>query len=289
MLEKQEFGRTGHMSTRLLFGAAAFYNTTDPDVVKKTMDLVDEAGINHIDTAKSYGESQRMLGPWLKHNRKKVFLATKTENRTYKEGLEDIQKSLDLLQVDSVDLWQMHCLAEPEEWEKAKDEEKGVIRAFREAKEKGLVKYLGVTSHGMKAPSVLYNALQYYPFDSVLVPWNWSMMQDERYKTDFFRLSDACRESRTALQIIKTVCRGPWPEGTEPKLNTWYEPMTEQEDIDTAISWAMNLSHAFINSAAEISLLEKIIRAAGENRRSVNDEEMALRAEKMGMKNLFSW
>lgn len=288
MIEKKEFGRTGHNSTRLLFGAAAFYSTTEPDIVKKTMDLIEEAGINHIDTAESYGESQRALGPWLKHNHKKVFLATKTKYRTYKEAKEDLKLSLDLLQVDSIDLWQMHCLAEPEEWEAAKDEENGVIRAFKEAREEGLVRFLGVTSHGMKAPEVLTSALEYYPFDSVLVPYNYPIMEDPKYREDYKRLSELCMQTKTAMQIIKTVCKGPWPETAERNFGTWYEPLSSQKEINTAVGWALNQKHAFINSAADISLLPKIIAAAQMDNPPVDNETMAAVANNTGMSNLFS-
>lgn len=285
-MEKLKFGRTGHLSTRLLFGAAAFYNTTDPDIVKKTMDIITEAGINHIDTAKSYGESQKMLGPWLKHNRKDIFLATKTELRTYKEAKEDIQRSLDLLQVDSVDLWQMHCLAEPEEWEIARDRENGVLRAFIEAKDEGLVKNIGVTSHGMKAAGIMNQCIEEYNFDSVLTPCNYIVLGDKTYSDDFIKLKENCKNKNVALQIIKTICKGPWPEGTEPKLNTWYEPFTNPEDIEIAIGWALKQEGAFINSAAEISLLPLVIKAV-EKARDITEEEMADLAKRTGMSNLF--
>ncbi|MDA3851650.1 MAG: aldo/keto reductase [Spirochaetaceae bacterium] len=271
-----------------MFGAAAFYNTNDTDEVMRTMAQVEEAGINHVDTAKSYGESERLLGPWMKHNRKKVFLATKTESRGYKEAKEDIQCSLELLQTDHVDLWQMHCLAEPEEWEKAKDEEKGAIRAFKEARDEGLVRFLGVTSHGMKAPSVLASALEYFPFDSVLVPYNYAIMKDKNYAEDFNRLSQLCREKNTAMQIIKTICKGPYKEGEQGKYNTWYEPLTQQEDIDIAVGWALNRDHCFINSAAEMTLLHKIAKAAQTGHRTISDDEMARAAKRIGMSNLFA-
>lgn len=286
MIEKSEFGKTGHFSTRLLFGAAAFHNTKDPDIVKEMMDLITEAGINHIDTAKSYGESQKMLGPWLKHNRKDIFLATKTEARTYKEAKDDLYESLDLLKVDSVDLWQMHCLAEPEEWETAKDREHGALRAFTEAREEGLVKYLGVTSHGMKAAGIVNQCINEYPFDSVLTPYNYSIIQNQTYQEDFFKLKKNCEEKNVALQIIKTICRRPWPEETKQKLNTWYEPFTNSEDIGIAIGWALKQKDVFINSAAEVSLLPYIIQAV-EEARDVSDDQMAEMAKKTGMTNLF--
>lgn len=286
MIEKSKFGRTNHFSTRLLFGAAAFYNTKDSDVVKKTMELVEQSGINHIDTAESYGESQKMLGPWLKHNRNKFFLATKTKYRTYKEAKEDIKKSLDLLNVDYVDLWQMHCLAEPEEWNNAKDPETGALRAFIEAKEEGLVKFLGVTSHGMKAANVMNTCINEFNFESVLTPYNYSMMQDNQYKSDFEMLYNNCKEKNVALQLIKTICKGPWPIDAEQTYNTWYEPLTNQADIDSAIGWALQKKGAFINSAADVTLLPKIIQAAEKNKK-VSEKEISDLAMNLGLSNLF--
>jgi len=288
MIEKMEFGRTGHKSTRLLFGAAAFYNTTDPDDVKKTMDTVDRFGINHIDTARGYNKSEEMLGPWLKHNRERFFLATKTEARSFKDAMTDLEKSLDFLKTDHVDLWQMHCLAEPEEWEKARDEENGAIRAFREARDKGLVRFLGVTSHGMKAPVVLKSAVDYFDFDSVLLPYNYPIIQDNAYNKAFCQLYEDCKKRNRAIQIIKTIAIGPYPDAEGQTYNTWYKPLVSQSDINTAVSWAMNLENSFINSAAEMSLLEKIAQAADTNRSPVTDEQMRQLAEKTGMTNLFA-
>ena len=109
MIQKQLFGRTGHMSTRILFGAAALGQVTQ-DEADRTLDLLLEYGINHIDTAASYGEAELRVGPWMAQHRKNFFLATKTEMRTYEEAKEELHRSLDKLRVDSVDLWQIHAL-----------------------------------------------------------------------------------------------------------------------------------------------------------------------------------
>jgi hypothetical protein len=140
----------------------------------------------------------------------------------------------------------------------------------------------------MKAASVLHQALEYFPFDSVLVPYNYAIMQDEEYRRDFEELSSLCLKNRTAIQIIKTICKGPYAEGAEKRYNTWYEPLTEQEDIDIAIGWALRQEHTFVNSAAEMTLLQKIIQATQVGHREVSDEEMAEAARRIGMTNLFA-
>ena len=287
MIDTMQFGKTGHQSTRLLFGAAAFYNLTDQDTAMRTMDLVCEAGINHIDTAFSYGESQARLGPWLKHNRKKVFLATKSDKRTYTEAKEELHRSLDLLNTDAVDLWQMHCIMEENDWNTAMDEETGALRAFIQAREEGLVRFIGVTSHGMIAPAIHLKSIERFPFDSVLLPYNYPVMQDDDYSGRFEALIRDCEERKIAVQLIKTICRGPWDERADRAYDTWYDPLYRQEDISVAVGWAMKRKSAFINSAADTRLLPLMIKAAQSGHEEVTDEEMSAAASRIGMTNLF--
>lgn len=257
-MQKLQFGRTGHLSTRLLFGAAAFYDVSQYDA-DKTMDLVYSSGINHIDTAVNYGKAEERLGPWLKHNRSQVFLATKTDKRSKTEALEELYRSFDRMNVDNVDLWQMHLLIDDDQWEQAFSEG-GVLEAFEEAKSQGLVKYLGVTGHELVVPRVHLRSLKAFQFDSVLLPYNYILMQNSGYKEDFFKLYEHCREQNTAVQIIKTNCRRPWGKN-KPHKSTWYEPFCESEDIDTAIGYALQLEGAFVNSSADIHILPHILEA----------------------------
>jgi aryl-alcohol dehydrogenase-like predicted oxidoreductase len=219
MIEKKQFGLTGHSSTRTLFGAAAFFTVTQSEA-DRTMDILEEYGVNHIDTAASYGDSEIRLGPWLKKNRNRVFLATKTEERTYKEAKEELYRSLDRLQVNSVDLWQMHILVDPEEWDTAMSED-GALRAFIEAKEEGLVRFLGVTGHGTTAPWMHLKSLAKYPFDSVLLPYNYVMLRNTEYRKGFKKLASLSRDRGIALQAIKTIAKGPKQEGTGSRFATW--------------------------------------------------------------------
>ena len=119
MIEKRPFGRTGHMSTATLFGAAAFSRNVSQDDANRVLDVLLEYGVNHIDTAAGYGDSELRLGPWMAEHRKTFFLATKTRERTYAAAREQFHRSLDRLRVDSVDLIQIHSLGHPEEWEVA--------------------------------------------------------------------------------------------------------------------------------------------------------------------------
>jgi len=286
MIEKKQFGLTGHESTRTLFGAAAFFTVTQTEA-DRTIDVLEEYGVNHIDTAASYGDSEIRLGPWLKHNRDKVFIATKTEERTYKEAKEELYRSLDRLQVWSVDLWQMHLLVNPDHWDTAMSED-GALRAFIEAKEEGLVRFLGVTGHGISAPRMHLKSLEKYPFDSVLLPYNYPMMQNTEYQTEFEKLASLCKEREIALQAIKTIARGPKQDGTDSKFTTWYEPFSTQEEISMAVHWALSNDQVFINTAGDIHLLSMILQAASEFERKISDKEMEDFVKGKGVTPLFT-
>jgi len=286
MIDKKLFGSTGHESTRALFGAAAFARVSQ-DEADKTMGLLEEFGINHIDTAASYGNAEIRLGPWLKHNRKKVFLATKTEERTYKGAKEELYRSLDKLKVDSVDLWQMHVLVDPDEWNTAMSEE-GALKAFIEAKEEGLVKFLGVTGHGITAPWMHLKSLEKYDFNSVLLPYNYTMLQNPEYKKGFEKLASICKEKNIALQAIKTLAKGPKQENSKTEFATWYEPITKPEDITFAIHWALSNDQIFINTAGDIYLLPHILKAFANFSEKINDDKMENFVSKKGLKPLFT-
>ncbi|QEN03456.1 aldo/keto reductase [Thiospirochaeta perfilievii] len=187
-MEKLNFGNTGHKSTRILFGAAAFYDV-DQLTADKCMEHVIESGINHIDTAASYGKSELRLGPWIKKYRDKFFLATKTEKRSKKEALEELYRSLDKLNTDHIDLWQMHLLIDEDHWQQTYSEG-GALEAFIEAKEKGLAKHLGVTGHELVVPKMHIRSLKEFDFESVLLPYNYALMRNEQYNKDFNELRD---------------------------------------------------------------------------------------------------
>jgi len=287
MLEKRKFGNTDHVSTRILFGAAAFYSITDQNIADRTMEVVERAGINHIDTAASYGEAERRLGPWLKHNRNKVFLATKTEKRTYKEAREGFLRSLEKLCVDSVDLLQMHFLVDPGEWETAMSED-GALQALREFKEQGLTRYLGVTGHGITTPAMHLKSLDRFAFDTVMLPYNYRMMENPSYRENCLKLFALCRTKQIAVQVIKTLAKGPWQiEESQREYSTWYEPLSRQDEIETAVHWALADPQIFLNTPADINLLPKVIKAAESFRSDTTQEQLNGRAEKMSTTPLF--
>jgi aryl-alcohol dehydrogenase-like predicted oxidoreductase len=260
LIPTQSFGRTGHQSTRILFGAAALAQSTE-EKTARALELLLGHGINHIDVAASYGDAELWVGSWMREHRDRFFLATKTGERGYQGAREEIRRSLERLRVDRVDLIQLHHLVEPEDWERVFSED-GAVRACAEARDEGLVRFIGVTGHGTRVAAMHRASLERFDFDSVLLPYNFLQMRDPQYASDFEALLEICRERRVAVQTIKGIARRRWTENTAPSTTTWYEPLEEQGDIDRAVHWALSRPMIFVNSASDVALLECILRAA---------------------------
>jgi aryl-alcohol dehydrogenase-like predicted oxidoreductase len=260
LIPTQPFGRTGHRSTRILFGAAALAQSTE-EKTARALELLLEHGINHIDVAASYGDAELWVGRWMREHRDRFFLATKTVQRGYQEAGEEIRRSLERLRVDRVDLIQLHHLVEPEDWERAFSDD-GALRACQEAREEGLVRFIGVTGHGTRVAARHRASLERFDFDAVLLPYNFLQMSDPQYASDFEALYQLCSERKVAVQTIKGIARRRWPEGTAPRTTTWYEPLEEQADIDLAVHWVLSRPMIFLNTASDVALLERVLRAA---------------------------
>lgn len=271
MIPKLPFGRTGHLSTRTLFGAAAFYQVSQAEA-DRTMEVIFQYGINHIDTAASYGESEVRLGPWIEKHRKEFFLASKTEERTYQGAKESIQRTLERLRTDHVDLLQLHAVIEDAEMETALGPG-GALEAVIEARQQGLVRFIGITSHTLHAPVIHRQSLERFDFDSVLLPYNYMLMQNPQYAADFEALAKICQQKNVAMQLIKTLQRRPW--GDRPHTaSTWYEPFTEAEDVELATHWVLSRPGVFINTAGDIHVLPKILEAASHFEKAPSDAQM---------------
>ena len=259
MVARMPFGRTGHESTRTLFGAASLGSVSQA-VADATLEVLLEHGVNHIDTAASYGNSELRIAPWLTQHRHEFFLATKTGERVYDGAREEIRRSLDRLGVDHVDLLQLHNLVDVIEWETAL-REGGALDAAVEAREEGLVRFIGVTGHGLTVAKMHARSLERFPFDSVLLPYSYVQMRDERYARDFEALIAMCAERGVAVQTIKSISLAPW-DGREQTAATWYEPLREQDDIDVAVHWVLGRPDVFLNTVGDVTLLPKVLEAA---------------------------
>lgn len=253
------FGRTGHESTRTLFGGFALSSCSQAKA-DEILELVLDYGINHIDTAHSYGDSELRLKSWLAQHRDKFFLATKTERRTYQGALDELEQSRQRMGVDTIDLWQMHLLVDEDDWQTTFGPD-GALKAFLEAREKGIVRWLGVTGHGINVAQMHLRSLAQHDFDSVLLPYNYSMMQIPHYAADFAELEAVCQERNVVMQTIKAVARGHWGDKTVDR-NTWYEPLEDQDAVDTAVAYTLNRPHLFLNTIGDPDLLPMTLAAA---------------------------
>ena len=283
-IPKKEFGRTGHLSTRTLFGAAAFSSVSQDDA-DRTMELLIDSGVNHIDTAASYGDSEIRLGPWMEKHRADFFLATKTDERRYDGAKRQFERSLERLRVSEVDLIQLHYLVGEEEWEIAMGPG-GALEYLIEAREQGLVKYIGVTGHDVAIARMHQRSLERFDFDSVLLPYNYLMMQNAVYRAGFNEVVEICKARHTAVQTIKGITRRPYVSDHRSH-NTWYEPLTDQASIDKAVHWVLGNEDVFLNTAGDIKILPLALDAARRFESRTPEAEMQAMAAEWEMAPLF--
>jgi len=271
MIERAPFGATGHESSRVIFGAAALGDVSKADA-DRTLEVILEHGINHIDVAFSYGDAELRIANWLKSDHE-FFLATKTGERTYAAAREQIRRSLDRLGVDHVDSIQLHNLCDVIEWDIALSGG-GALEACLEARDEGLVRFIGVTGHGLSIPKMHQRSLGRFDFDSVLCPYNWVQLQDQRYAETFTELAQMCKERNVALQTIKSLAYKPW-EGRDKTASTWYEPLQDQADIDLAVSWVLADPQVFLLTTGDVDVLPKLLDAAERAGERPSDEQMS--------------
>jgi aryl-alcohol dehydrogenase-like predicted oxidoreductase len=279
MIERAPFGATGHDSSRLIFGAAALGAVSKADA-DRALEVLLEHGINHIDVAASYGNAELRIASWLRRFPGSFFVATKTGERSYRAAREEIRRSLDRLGVDQVDMIQLHNLVDVIDWETALAAD-GALEAALEAREEGLVRFIGVTGHGLSVPEMHRRSLERFPFDSVLLPYNYVQMRDARYAETFEAVAAVCAERNVALQTIKSLARRRW-DGRTATAATWYEPLREQADIDLAVHWVLGRPEAFLLTSGDVGLLPRLLDAAERFERRPSDEQMdalAARAE----------
>jgi aryl-alcohol dehydrogenase-like predicted oxidoreductase len=280
------FGRTGHRSTRVIFGAAALSRVTQ-DAADHALQVLLEHGINHIDVAASYGdgEAERRVAPWLREHPDRFFLATKTGQRRAEAAREDLHRSLERLRVDHVDLWQLHNLADPIEWDVALSPG-GALEAAVEAREQGLVRAIGVTGHGSQIAATHRRSLERFDFDSVLLPCSYVTMGLPYYRENFEALAETCRQRRAAVQTIKSIGLRHWRE-RERTRSTWYEPLQAQDDIDQAAWWVLGRPDVFLITPGDVDLLPCVLQAAERFERAPGEAEMDALVRRASMEPLF--
>jgi aryl-alcohol dehydrogenase-like predicted oxidoreductase len=261
MIATSPFGKTGHQSTRVIFGAAALGGMKQ-EKADQVLEVLLEFGINHIDTAASYGESELRIAPWMREHRSRFFLATKTGDRTYEGARTSLHRSLERLGVDQVDLIQLHNLVDEKEWQTALGAH-GALEALTEARAQGLVRFIGVTGHGSQVAAMHMRSLERFGFDSVLFPYNFTMLGIAQYADDAEALLKVCNQRGVATQTIKSVARRRWQNGADRKFS-WYEPLRDRDAIRRAVHFVLSRPGLFVNSSSDAGILPDILAAASE-------------------------
>jgi aryl-alcohol dehydrogenase-like predicted oxidoreductase len=279
------FGRTGHLSSRALLGAAAFSRTSQAES-DAALELALAQGVNHVDVAASYGEAELRLGDWIGRHGRPFFLATKTEERTYAGARDEIRRSLEKLHVDQVDLIQLHNLVDPQQWQTAMGPG-GALEAAIEARQQGLVRFIGVTGHGLTTAVRHREALERFDFDSVLLPYSYVMAQNAQYLTDYQALEKLCRERSVAIQTIKSIVHTPWGEQARTRA-TWYRPLEEQADIDLAVHWVLGHPGLFVNTVGDVNVLQRVLAAVNRFEQAPDEQQMQGLMERLEMASLFA-
>jgi len=289
MITKIPFGKTGHLSTRTIFGAAAL-SAMRQERADQVFETLLKYGVNHIDVAASYGDAELRVGSWMKEHRKKFFLATKTGERTASGARDSIRRSLERLQVNQLDLIQFHNLTDEPGWKIAFGPG-GALEAAIEARSQGLVRFIGVTGHGTRAPEMHLRSLERFNFDSVLLPYNYMLMQSPEYSSDFERLIKLCASRGIAVQTIKSVARRRWREGDTQKHFSWYEPVKEPDALRRVVQWVLSRPNIFLNTSSDATLLPSILQAASEfdDKMALANLENSLQADvsQLGMEPIF--
>lgn len=285
MIDSLLFGRTGHRSTRVIFGAAAL-GAMRQDRADQVLATVLAGGLNHIDTAAAYGDSELRLAPFLTDHRNDFFLATKTGERTGDAARRQLEQSLTRLGVDQVDLIQLHSLVESDEWETA-HARGGAVEALARARDEGLVRFIGVTGHGTRIAGMHLRSLERFDFDSVLLPYNFMMLQNPDYRLSVEQLLEVCAQRRVAVQTIKSIARRRWsPDSTQPHF-AWYEPLPEGEALARAVAYVLANPQLFLNTSSDATLLGAILAAAQGDHLAPSDADLEADVAELDMTPLF--
>ncbi|MBN2149400.1 MAG: aldo/keto reductase [Anaerolineales bacterium] len=257
-MEKRRFGRSGHLSSVAIFGAAAFWDVSQ-EQADAVLEMILAAGVNHIDVAPSYGMAEARVGPWMPKWREHFFLGCKTMERTRDGAAAELRRSLQRLQVDAFDLYQLHAVTSMEELDQV-TQPGGALEAAIEARQAGLTRFIGITGHGVHTPEIFLEALRRFDFDSILFPLNFVQYANPRYKEYSEELLRQCQVRDIGVMAIKAITRGPW--GDQPKTHTtWYQPFTELDDVQRAVNFALSQPVSGLCTVGDVSVLPVMLNA----------------------------
>lgn len=285
MISLRPFGRTGHLSSRVIFGAAGLGSMSQARA-DDTLAVLGEFGVNHIDTAATYGESELRLEPFLRNHRADFFLATKTGQRDGDGARRELELSLQRLGVDYVDLIQLHNLVEPAEFDAAHGPG-GAVEALARARDEGLVRFIGVTGHGTRIAAMHVRSLDRFDFDSVLLPYSYLMTRDVTYRDNFEQLVAVCAQRNVAVQTIKSVARRRWPTDYDMPRFGWYQPLPPGDSLERNISFVLSREQLFLNSPSDARLLRPVLEAAARELPAPTTDELEADIVEQEMTPLF--
>jgi aryl-alcohol dehydrogenase-like predicted oxidoreductase len=285
MIELRQFGRTGHQSSRVIFGAAGLSRASQEEA-DAVLETLLEFGVNHIDTAAAYGDSELRIKPWMATRRDQFFLATKTGDRTGEEARASLERSLERMGVDQVDLIQLHNLVEEDEWATAHGPG-GAVEALARARDEGLVRFIGITGHGLRIAGMHLRSLERFDFDSVLFPYNFALLRNPAYRHDIEALLERCAERNVATQTIKSMARRRWQDHDSSPHRSWYEPLEDGDPIGQSLRWVLARPQLFLNTSSDTRLLRSTLQAADAGGPTPSDEEMEAAGRAMGVEPLF--
>ena len=287
IIQKTPFGNTGHLSARIIFGAAALGGMRQ-DKADSVLEMITKRGLNHFDCAASYGDAELRLAPYLQDHRNDVFLATKTGRRSGAGAREELEKSLERMGVDHIDMVQLHNLVEDDEWKRA-HAPGGAVEALAAARDEGLISHVGVTGHGLRIAGMHLRSLQAFDFASILLPINFILLDNPAYRMDVEALLALCAERGVAVQTIKSIARGRWADGevSGPGKFSWYDPLTDPEPIDRAVRYVLSNEQFFLNTTSDARKLPVIVEAASSDLTAPTPDEMRADIEAEGITPLF--
>jgi aryl-alcohol dehydrogenase-like predicted oxidoreductase len=301
-MEYRRLGGTGHLSSVVVFGAAAVGMVNEPTAAA-ALERAYTAGINHIDVAPTYGEAELRISPWLTQHRRDIFLGCKTRARRRDAAAEELRRSLQRLRTDHVDLYQFHAVTDMATLDEILAPG-GALEAFLEAKAAGLLRYIGITGHGHQAPAVFTEALRCFDFDTVMFPLNATLYANADYRHEAETLLALCRSKDVGVQVIKSAAKQPWlgaevrqqvmrmpPPESRAHLpyTTWYEPHDQQQAVDQAVWFALSQPGVTaIASAGDVSILARVLDAAARLRTLREDEQQAMVAAADPARSVFA-